>query len=70
MNMELFKYFVAKRGYKLTEIAEMLGVNPSTLTRKMNGDTDFTRGEIVTLRQGLSLSLNEVEAIFFDEKLA
>ena len=70
MNSALFKYYVARAGHTLTEVAEHLRINPSTLSRKMNGETDFTRGEIVEIKDYLGLSLEEVSAIFFTENLA
>lgn len=70
MDAALFKYYVARAGYTLTEVAEYLNINPSTLHRKICGETDFTRGEIVALKELLHLSLEEVNSVFFTENLA
>lgn len=70
MDAALFKYYVARAGYTLTEVAEYLKINPSTLHRKICGETDFTRGEIVALKELLHLTLDEVNSIFFTENLA
>ena len=39
--------------------------NPATLSRKMNGESDFTRNEIQLFRSKLGLSAREIDYIFF-----
>lgn len=46
-------------------LANEIGINPSTLFRKMAGETEFSRGEIVIMKNILKLSIKEVETIFF-----
>ncbi len=70
MDPELLKYHAAKSGYSMSKLAEALGINASTLSRKLNGDTDFTRSEIVILKKCLHLSLEDVDLIFFTQELA
>lgn len=70
MNSELLKYYAAKSGFTLTNLAKMLGINASTLSRKLSGETDFTRSEIVLIKECLNLSLADVDAIFFKQELA
>lgn len=70
MDSELLKYHAAKAGYSMTRLAAAIGVNASTLSRKMKGETDFTRSEIVIIRKCLHLTLEEVDAIFFAPELA
>ena len=48
----------------MAEVARYLGINPATLTRKMDGTSDFTRSEIQLLRTYLSLSDESLNAIF------
>lgn len=64
MNSALFKYYVARAGLTLAKVSEILGIDASTLHRKINGITDFTRAEILFLRQCLHLSLEESERLF------
>lgn len=64
MNSALFKYYVARAGLTLAKVSEILGIDASTLHRKINGITDFTRAEILFLRQCLHLSLEESEQLF------
>lgn len=70
MDSELLKYYAAKSGYTLTNLSKVLGINASTLSRKLSGETDFTRSEIVLLKECLHLSLSEVDLIFFTNELA
>lgn len=52
-------------GYNLSCLSSELGIAPSTLTRKMSGESDFTRQEISQIRRLLSLSAAEIDDIFF-----
>ena len=70
MDPELLKYHAAKAGYSMTKLAATLGVNASTLSRKMRGETDFTRSEIVIIKKCLHLTLEEVDKLFFVQELA
>lgn len=64
-NKEKFRDCIYQNGMTLNNIASIMGVNMSTLYRKMNGDTDFTRNEIDVIRCHLHLSNDETETIFF-----
>jgi len=64
-----FKYHVDKAGKNLEDVANAVGINPATLTRKMSGESDFTRNEIQLIRNYLKLSVNDAEDIFFKQKL-
>ena len=68
-NELAFKGKAVERGYTLGNLAKEIGINPATLTRKMTGESDFTRAEIIKIRDILNLSAQEVENIFFPEKL-
>ena len=53
-------------GLKKGHIANALGINASTLSRKINNELDFNTREIVALCELLGISkLKEKEAIFF-----
>ena len=54
----------------MTDLANYIGVNIATLSRKMNGISDFTRNEIQLIKTKLNLSAQDVERIFFAHKLA
>lgn len=65
-----FRGSVISAGKTMAEVARYLGINPATLTRKMDGTSDFTRSEIQLLRTYLSLSDESLNAIFFANELA
>ena len=46
-------------------LASEIGINPATLSRKMNGVTEFTRNEIQIIRYCLGLTPQDVDDIFF-----
>lgn len=54
-----------KSGVTADALAAEIGINPATLSRKMNGATEFTRNEIQIIRYCLGLTPKEVDDIFF-----
>ena len=65
MNKQLFKATALLAGLNMKNIAEALGINTTTLYRKLNNESDFTRAEIQSLRKLLKITPQEVENIFF-----
>lgn len=70
MDAHLLKYYCYKNGFSLARLAEALGMSESTLYRKISGDSDFYRHEIIEIRGILKLSPDEISKIFFDRELA
>lgn len=64
------KAAMALAGVTATELAEAIGINSSTLYRKINADGDFTREEITKIASFLKIGAEQVRAIFFAEELA
>lgn len=64
-----FKGRIVELGLSVDKVANLLGINAATLYRKMNGDSDFSRGEIQLLKDVLNLSGKEMEDIFFKQGL-
>lgn len=60
-----FKAEVVRRGMNLDDVAKAIGINPASLHRKMNGVSDFYRGEIEKIIKLLGLSDSDVIRIFF-----
>ena len=60
-----FKYYVYASGFTMTKMADVLDINVTTLYRKMNGESDFTRAEMQNIKNALSLSIMESNEIFF-----
>lgn len=69
-NRHLFEQKVSESSYTMDELAWKLGINAATLYRKKTGISDFTRSEIQRISEILSLSRDEVVAVFFAEELA
>ena len=67
MNRNLFKAEAVKRGYKMADVANLLGIAENTLYRKL-GDVDgeFTQSEIAIIRAEWKLSNKDVIDIFFN----
>lgn len=65
-----FRGKVVSEGLTMGNVAEMLNINPTTLHRKLSGESEFTRKEIQQLRGILNLSAEDVDLIFFSEELA
>lgn len=51
---------------KMPDLAEKIGVNPSTLSQKMNGKREFTVAEANAIRNVLHLNQKELINIFFN----
>lgn len=56
---------LVRRGMTFEDVAKALEINPVSLYRKMNGTSDFFRGEIETIVHLLGLSGEDVLRIFF-----
>jgi len=61
---------LVRRELTVKTVAQKAGMNAATLHRKMNGESDFYRGEIEKIIQFLGLSGADVLRIFFAEKVA
>lgn len=62
---DLFRAKVMERGKTMRDAALVMGCSEATLSRKINGISDFTRNEIQLFRQAFDLSADDVENIFF-----
>lgn len=64
-NKRRFKAKYIECGLKFVDVARIMGISPTTLYRKIQGKSDFTRREIQCFRIALGLSADEIEYIFF-----
>ena len=71
-NIVLLQKYIEKSGLKKGYIAEHMGLSKQGFHNKINGKTDFSVKEILTLCNLLNISITEREEIFFtidvDEK--
>ena len=69
MNQTEFKVAQIRAGLSIEDIAKNLGINPVTVYRKFNGESEFTLSELITLKKILGLSNSDVDRIFFNSEL-
>lgn len=60
-----FRSKYVEHGLTAVEVARIMEISPTTLYRKINGESDFTRLEIQKFRAALGLSSEEISYIFF-----
>ena len=61
---------LVRRNLTVKGVAKSVGMDASTLHRKMNGESDFYRGEIEKFVKLLNLTGADVIRIFFAENVA
>lgn len=67
-NKKMFRAQMVLKGITAKELSEKLGINESTLYRKINADGSFTREEINQMI--VILGISDPKAIFFSDELA
>lgn len=60
-----FKCILVTKGLNVSQLAEGIGVVPSTLYRKLKHPDQFTQGEITLIRKKLKLTDAQAHHIFF-----
>ena len=63
---------IKEKGYKISDVANALGIDKSSLYRKINGDVQcgLSIKEANAIKNFLNLSENEANAIFFANNVA
>ncbi len=65
MKKNELKAEIVRKGLTVKEMARKLGMNPATLSNKINSHTEFTRDEMVKIGEILHLSQKNITSIFF-----
>ena len=65
MNMNLLKGAIASNGITQKELAKNIGMSNNSLSRKIQGQREFTLGEVVSICKALNIS--EPADIFFND---
>ena len=68
-NTELLSEKIRSSGYKLKFIAQKCGMTYQGFLKKLNNDSEFRSGEIMTLRELLDISCEEADEIFFAQNV-
>lgn len=64
-NTSLLKQYIEKSGYKMSFIAQQLGLSAYGFALKVNGKSEFKGNEIAILCKLLKISARDRSAIFF-----
>jgi len=70
MNTKELKIQMIRSEKTIDQLCESLGISRSAWFRKVGGDSEFTQGEIRTLRVELGLNDEQTGLIFFNEKVS
>lgn len=65
VNRQLFLAKSMENGYSQVGLAEALGVDPSTLSMKVNNKRPFTIAEVEDVSKLLKLTVKDRNTIFF-----
>lgn len=67
MDRYLLEYELKRNEKTRRNLADYLGINITTLYRKITGESDFTRSEIQKTKDYLDLTSEQLEHIFFEK---
>lgn len=71
VNVNKLKGKIVERGMTMAELAQKIGIDRSTLYRKLNSEgKDFTIEEADLISKELQLTYIEVNSIFFSQYVA
>jgi len=65
LNTNLLKGAIASNGITQKELAKIIGMSNNSLSRKIQGQREFTLGEVVSICKALNIS--EPADIFFND---
>jgi hypothetical protein len=64
-NSKALREWIAERGFKLKYVAQMVGITPYSLQKKIDNETEFKVSEIAVFTDDLGMSCKTRDAIFF-----
>lgn len=67
MNKKWLEAEMKRFGDTGSTLADALNISEVTLSRKKNGESDFTRGEMAIIKNRYALSADMIDQIFFTE---
>lgn len=70
MNADKIRGKIAEKRMSVSDFCKAAGFVRSTFDRKMNGDSEFSRGEIERIISVLNLTDDETRTIFFENVVA
>lgn len=69
MNLRKLKTMIIDRGIKRSAIADAIGCSRYAVYKKLDGKSEFTASELVSLSDFMRLSREERDEIFFGDEL-
>ena len=70
-NADKLKATLKEKGMSVEEVSKLIGIDKSTFYRKLASDgATFTIGEVDKMSKALSLTVEEINAIFFSDYVA
>lgn len=66
MNVQMLKGKIVEKGLNVDSVASEIGIDRSSLYRKLNNGEKITIGEARRIKDVLNLTEDEATAIFFD----
>lgn len=72
MNRDLLKGKIREKSMTQGDVAERIGISLSRFNAKLNnsGGAEFSLGEVRAIKSLLGLNSEQVELIFFEEKVS
>ena len=70
MNAKELKVQMIRKDKTVDQLCTALGISKSAWFRKVNGDSEFTQGEIKGLRYELELDDELTRIIFFEDEVS
>ena len=70
MNERELRAIIVREGKRIPDVAKAIGINKATLYKKLRGENDFTRSEIVKISNFLNLSPEQILFIFLDIEIS
>lgn len=70
VNTRLLKGMIESKGTNVDELAKKMGIDKSTLYRRISDGNTFTIGEVGKITEILQMSHAEAISIFFSQSVA
>lgn len=67
INRNLLEAKIKENGLNVKKLASILEIDKVTLYRKIKGDSNFYRNEILKISETLNLEISIMELIFFPD---
>ena len=68
-DTELLKRKIDDSGYKIIFLADKVGLTPQGFYKKLKDGSDWTFSQVMILQELLRLTKEEIDAIFFNQKV-